>query len=118
MKFNSVFFFCVLLCSILVSLSCSESKNAQLDRKLLDSYSQAAEAIGKRQCSEQNLSETDCAKLKEFLVDYMRKGMKENIRRQDEDCKKSSLFEEQCLERKQQILQRSLQELTDKSYIK
>jgi hypothetical protein len=118
MKFNSAFFFCVLLCLILGSLSCSESKNAQLDRKTLDAYTQAAETIGKRQCSERNLSETDCAELVKFLVGYMRDGMKENIRRLDEDCKKSALFEEQCLEKKQQVLQSSLRELTDKSYIK
>jgi hypothetical protein len=118
MKFNSVFFFCVLLCSTLGSLSCSESKNAQLDRKFLDSHIQAAEKVAKQQCFEGNLSETDCAQLTEILVGRMREGVKRNIARFDEDCKKSASFEEQCLERKQRALRESLDDLTDKSYIK
>jgi hypothetical protein len=108
MKFNSVFFFCVLLCLILGSLSCSESKNAQLDRKVLDSGVQAAERIVKRKCSEQNLSETACAELMEVNVGAMREGMKEQIRRFDENCKNSTSFEEQCLEQKQEAFQKIL----------
>jgi hypothetical protein len=106
MKFNSAFFFCVLLCLTLGSLSCAESKNAQLDRKMLDSGVQAAERIAKRHCSEKNLSETACAELIEVNVRHMREGTKEQIRRFDENCKNSASFEEQCLEQKQEALQK------------
>ncbi len=106
MKFNSAFFFCVLLCSTLGSLSCSESKNAQLDRKMLDSGVQVAERIAKRQCSEKNLSESACAESMEVNVRAMREGTKEQIRRFDENCKNSTSFEEQCLEQKQEAFQK------------
>jgi hypothetical protein len=105
MKFNSVFFFCVLLCLTLGSLSCSESKNAQLDRKLLDVSRQGAERVAKEECSEKNLSETDCAKLREASLSYVRESTREVIKYFDEECKKTSLFEEQCVERKQKLLQ-------------
>ncbi len=114
MKFNSVFFFCVLLCLILVSLSCSESKNAQLDRKFLDSGVQAAERIVKRKCSEENLSKTDCAESMEVNVGAMREGIKEQIRRFDEKCKNSTSFEEQCLEQKQEAFQKVI-DLNDRA---
>jgi septal ring factor EnvC (AmiA/AmiB activator) len=73
---------------------------------MLDSGLQAAERIGKRQCSERNLSETDCAQLTEVLVGHMREGTKEQIRQFDENCKNSTSFEEQCLEKKREAFQR------------
>jgi hypothetical protein len=110
MKFNSGFFFCVLLCSILVSLSCSESKNAQLDKKFFDFGVQMAEKDAKKECSEKNLSEADCNKFREDKLKEAREGMQEIIKEFDEMCKKSILLEDECVEKKQQVLKELLAE--------
>jgi hypothetical protein len=104
MKFNSVFFFCVLLCLALVSLSCSESKNAQLDRKLLDLGIQMAEHNVKGECSEKNLSEADCNKLRDTEIKSARELVQETIKRVDENCKKSISLEDECVEKKHEQL--------------
>ncbi len=107
MKFSSVFFFCVLLCLALGSLSCSESKNAQLDRKLLDLGAQIAEKDVKKQCSEKNLSEADCNKLRDVKLKSAREETQESINKFDENCKKSIMLEAECVEKKQEMLQRT-----------
>jgi hypothetical protein len=106
MKFNSVFFFCVLLCLILVSLSCSESKNAQIDRKFLELGDELSEKDAQRECSGKSLSEADCKELKEEKIKSGRKGNQGFIERFDENCKKSALLEDECLAKKQDLLKR------------
>jgi hypothetical protein len=110
MKFNSVFFFCVLLCLILVSLSCSESKNAQLDKKFFDFGVQIAEKDAKKECSEKNLSEANCNKLREDKLKEAREGLQEIIKEFDEMCKKSILLEDECVQKKQEMLKVMLAE--------
>jgi hypothetical protein len=108
MKFNSGFFFCVLLCLILVSLSCSESKNAQLDKKFFDFGVQMAEKDARKECSEKNLSEADCNKSREDNLKEAREVMQNFITEFDETCKKSVLLEDECVEKKQQTLKEML----------
>jgi Skp family chaperone for outer membrane proteins len=103
MKFN-VFFFCVLLCLTLGSLSCSESKNAQLDKKFFDFGVQMAEKDARKECSEKNLSEADCNKSREDKLKKGREDVQEIIREFDETCKKSISLEDECVEKKQEFL--------------
>jgi hypothetical protein len=104
MKFNSVFFFCVLLCLVLGSLSCSESKSAQLDRKFLDMSVQLAEKDAEKECSEKKLSEAACNKLRDVTLKSAREQMQKVITGFDEMCKKSVLLEDECVEKKQELL--------------
>jgi hypothetical protein len=110
MKFNSGFFFCVLLCLTLGSLSCSESKNAQLDRKFLDFGAQVMEIDVKKECSEKNLSEADCNRLRGDKLKFARENMQERMKQFDEMCKKSILLEDECVQKKQEMLKVMLAE--------
>jgi hypothetical protein len=103
-KFNSVFFFCVLLCLTLGSLSCAESKNAQLDRKLLDLTARVSERITTKHCSEKNLSEADCSEVKARYLKGMSEAVQESINVLNEGCKKSALLEDECVEQKQVLV--------------
>jgi hypothetical protein len=104
MKFNSVFLLCVLLCLVLVSLSCSESKNSQLDRKFLDMGVQLAEIDVKKECSEKKLSEAACNELRDVTLKSARERMQKVVTGFDEMCKKSVLLDDECLEKKQELL--------------
>jgi hypothetical protein len=108
MKFNSVFFLCVLLCLVFGSLSCSESKNAQFERKLLDVGAQAAEEDVKKECSEKKLSESACNKLRDVKLKFAREVMQKLITDFDEMCEKSILLEDECVEKKQELLKVAL----------
>jgi predicted Holliday junction resolvase-like endonuclease len=110
MKFNSVFFFCVLLCLALVSLCCNESKNAQLDKKFFDVGVQMAEKDAKKGCSEKKLSEADCNKFREDKLKEAREVIQEVIKEFDEACKKSIMLEDECVEKKQEMLKGMLAE--------
>jgi predicted Holliday junction resolvase-like endonuclease len=110
MKFNSVFLFCVLLCLVLGSLSCSESKNAELDRKILDMAAQLAENDVKEECSEKKLSEAACNKLRDVRLKSTREDAQEAIRKLDEMCKKSPSLEDECVEKKQEKMKAAFAE--------
>jgi hypothetical protein len=113
MKLSSVFLY-VFLFLALMSLSCSESKNAQLDRKYLELGVQTAEKIATKECSEKNLSVADCSRLRADMLEKWRKMMQENIDSLDKSCKESFLvLEDECVKVKQELLQKTFYALRD-----
>ncbi len=99
---RSVFF--SVLCLSLMSLACSESKNAQLDRKALELGDQLVEIDVKKECSEKKLSEVDCNKAREGKLKEARKAMQDLMTRFDEMCKGTVFLEDECVEKKQEML--------------
>jgi hypothetical protein len=93
-----------------VSLSCGKPGNAQLDEKFLDFGVQVGEKAAKKDCSEKNLSEVDCNKVREDKVKRGREMMQEAVTKIDESSKKLALSEDQRVERKQKLLKQMIAE--------
>ncbi len=105
MKFNSVFFFCVLLCLILVSLSCA-TKSSQLESKILDQYERRSVDNAISLCNEVGLKITDakCESLKDDYAKTGRQKGKEILLEANNTCQEHRLSEDDCNKIKEQML--------------
>jgi hypothetical protein len=102
---------------VLACLSCSESKNDQLDRKIMEYTDQLAEGFTKKECSEQKLSVTECNKVRAQAIEIFRTQMQGTIKQLDEACKKSVLLEDECVEKKREVLKRMVSDGEQKGHI-
>jgi hypothetical protein len=83
----------------------------------MDYADQWTEGFTKKECSEQKLSVTECDKLRGQAIEMSRTQMQGTIKQLDEACKKSVLLEDECVEKKREVLKRMVSDGEQKGHI-